>query len=48
MVTGNSFIPSTHDPSQGAGQILPVNSGSYWWSKVYHTLSSIGYCILHH
>ena len=27
MVTGNSLIPKTQEPSQGAGQILPVNSG---------------------
>ena len=27
MVTGSSLIPSTHDPSQGAGHSRPVNSG---------------------
>ena len=27
IVTGGSLIPSTQDPSQGAGQSLPVNSG---------------------
>ena len=27
MVTGSSFMLSTHDASQGAGHILPVNSG---------------------
>ena len=27
MVTGSSLMDSTHDASQGAGQILPVNSG---------------------
>ena len=27
MVTGGSLMPRTQDPSQGAGQTLPVNSG---------------------
>ncbi len=27
IVTGGSFIPSTHDPSHGAGHTRPVNSG---------------------
>jgi len=27
MVTGGSLMPSTHDASQGAGQMRPVNSG---------------------
>ncbi len=27
MVTGGSLMPSTQDPSQGAGQTRPVNSG---------------------
>ena len=27
MVTAGSFMPRTHDPSQGAGHIRPVNSG---------------------
>ena len=27
IVTGDSLIPSTHEPSQGAGQTRPVNSG---------------------
>ena len=27
MVTGGSLMPSTHEPSQGAGQTRPVNSG---------------------
>ncbi len=27
IVTGSSFIPSTQDPSQGAGHKVPVNSG---------------------
>ena len=27
MVTGGSLIPSTHEASQGAGQMRPVNSG---------------------
>jgi hypothetical protein len=27
MVTGGWLIPSTHDPSHGAGQRRPVNSG---------------------
>lgn len=41
MVTGNSFIPSTHDPSQGAGQILPVNSGKLL------VVESISYAFFH-
>jgi hypothetical protein len=27
IVTGGSMMPSTHEPSQGAGQTRPVNSG---------------------
>ena len=27
MATGFSLMPNTQDPSQGAGHILPVNSG---------------------
>ena len=27
IVTGGSLMPSTHEPSQGAGQTRPVNSG---------------------
>ena len=27
MVTGSSLIPSTHEPSHGAGHSVPVNSG---------------------
>src|SRR4029079_9453207 len=27
IVTGASLMPRTHDPSQGAGQTRPVNSG---------------------
>ena len=27
MVTGGSLMPSTQEPSQGAGQTRPVNSG---------------------
>ena len=27
IVTGSSLMPSTHDPSHGAGQSRPVNSG---------------------
>ena len=27
MVTGSSLMPSTQEPSQGAGQSVPVNSG---------------------
>ena len=27
MVTGGSLMPSTQDPSQGAGHTRPVNSG---------------------
>ena len=27
IVTGGFVIPNTHDPSQGAGQTRPVNSG---------------------
>ena len=27
MVTAGSLMPSTHDPSHGAGQTRPVNSG---------------------
>ena len=27
MVTGGSLMPRTHEPSHGAGQTLPVNSG---------------------
>ena len=27
MVTAGSLIPNTQAPSQGAGQVLPVNSG---------------------
>ena len=27
ILTGSWFIPKTHECSQGAGQILPVNSG---------------------
>ncbi len=27
MVTGGALMPSTHEPSQGAGQTRPVNSG---------------------
>ena len=27
IVTGGSLMPSTHEPSHGAGQTRPVNSG---------------------
>src|SRR5690554_660141 len=33
MPTGSSFIPRTHDPSQGAGQTLPVTSGKSFVAK---------------
>ena len=33
IVTGGSLIPSTHEPSQGAGQTRPVNSGKLLVSK---------------
>ena len=35
MVTGSSLIPSTQEPSQGAGQRRPVNSGKLLvaWSR---------------
>ena len=35
IVTGGSVMPSTHDPSQGAGQTRPVNSGKLLvsWSR---------------
>ena len=35
IVTGSSFRPSVHDPSHGAGQTRPVNSGKLfvWWRR---------------
>jgi hypothetical protein len=35
IVTGSSLIPSTHEPSHGAGQSEPVNSGKLLvaWSR---------------
>lgn len=42
IVTGGSEIPSTHDPSQGAGHTRPVNSGKLfvcisWLSASFHS-----------
>ena len=35
IVTGSLLMPSTHDPSHGAGQSRPVNSGKLlvWCSR---------------
>jgi hypothetical protein len=35
IVTGELLIPSTHDPSHGAGHRRPVNSGKLFvaWSR---------------
>ncbi len=35
IVTGGALIPSTHEPSHGAGQTRPVNSGKLFvlWSR---------------
>ena len=36
MVTGSWLIPKTQECSQGAGQILPVNSGKSFWEALEH------------
>ena len=39
MVTGGSLMPSTHEASQGAGQMRPVNSGKLLVACSWRTAS---------
>ena len=42
IVTGSPSRPRVHDPSQGAGQTRPVNSGKLlvWWRRIEASLQS--------